>query len=180
MGGGCTPTIDIYEDYNSTAPNGGLYGPICFGGCLELCCEGKFIYKAKDGRQIGRMRKLTPQSCGDCCKEICTDSDKYKIEFYEGSTAEEKANTIALTLLADYMFFERDQGIITCVQEEGQMVLKFTCCLTWCCGCIFPCTGTIKPQNAQGGGGPVGAEGEWEPEDEWLRNYVRNVKMNRD
>ena len=99
----------------------------------------------------------------------------------ENSTAEEKANTIALTLLADYMFFERDQGMISCVQDSsGEMVCKFTCCLTWCCGCILPCTGTCKPPKGEGGGGPVRAEGEWEPEDEWLRNYMRNVKMNRD
>ena len=33
-----------------------------------------------------------------------------------------------------------------------------------------------------GGGGGVGgpaAPDEWEPEEEWLRNYMRNVKMHR-
>ena len=43
-------------------------------------------------------------------QEICTDADRFQIDFYEGSTGEEKANTIGLALLADYMYFEHDNG----------------------------------------------------------------------
>ena len=47
-------------------------------------------------------------------------------------------------------------------------------------GCICPCSGTIVLDGSGGGGvgGPASPD-EWEPEEEWLRNYMRNVKMHR-
>jgi len=114
LGGGCKPQIDVFEDHDSARPNRRVNGPCCFGGCSELCCESKFVYKTLDGRDVGRVRKLVPSSCKDACLEMFTDSDKYSMEFYQGSTNEEKANTIGLALLLDYMFFERDNGMISC------------------------------------------------------------------
>ena len=47
-------------------------------------------------------------------------------------------------------------------------------------GCICPCSGTIVLDGGGGGGvGGPAAPDEWEPEEEWLRNYMRNVKMHR-
>ena len=127
------------------------------------------------------MSPQVPDSCSACCLELCTDSDKYKLEFYEGSTNEEKANTIGLALLMDYMFFERDLGIVTCAtNDQGKPVIKCTFCLMFIYGCICPCSGTIvlDGSGASGVGGPASPD-EWEPEEEWLRNYMRNVKMHR-
>ena len=47
--------------------------------------------------------------------------------------------------------------------------------------CICPCNATIVLDGGGGGGGVGGpaAPDEWEPEEEWLRNYMRNVKMHR-
>lgn len=151
----CTPNISVFEDFESTEPNGKMTGPCCFGGCLELCKSDSFKYSTNDDREIGTAKKLTPNSCGQCCAEICTDSDKYRIEFKEGSSAEEKANTIGLALLADYMFFERDLGIITIVFEDGSPVLKCTCCLMSILGQICPCTCSCKlgKNGGDGGGG---------------------------
>jgi len=158
-GGGCYPTIDIFEDYNSTSPNGRMKGPMCFGGCSELCCESDFSYKTNDGRAVGRARKLVPNTCGQVCQELCTDSDRYMISFAEGSSGEEKANTIGLALLADYMYFERDQGMITCTFEGGKPALKCTCCLMSCCGEVIPCTCICKADGSSGGGSSVGPGG---------------------
>ena len=36
-----------------------------------------------------------PTSCGQCLQELCTDSDRFKIDFYAGSTAEEKAKAVS-------------------------------------------------------------------------------------
>ena len=82
----------------------------------------------------------------------------------------------------DYMFFERDLGIVTCqTNDQGKPVIKFTFCLMFIYGCICPCSGTIVLDGSGGGGGVGGpaSPDEWEPEEEWLRNYMRNVKMHR-
>ena len=43
------------------------------------------------------------------------------------------------------------------------------------------CNATIVLDGGGGGGGVGGpaSPDEWEPEEEWLRNYMRNVKMHR-
>lgn len=155
---------------------------------------------------MGRVRKLVPSSCKDACLEIFTDSDKYSMEFYQGSTNEEKANTIGLALLLDYMFFERDNGMISCWQDDdrndwaedqgetGEVTaadfhIECTLCLMSLYGCICPCSCgvTLSPSSDSdggGGGGDFGSPaapdgGEWEPKEEWLRNYMRNVKIHR-
>ena len=182
LGGGCAPQIDVYEDHDSARPNGRVTGPCCFGGCSEFCCESKFMYKTLDGRDVSRIRKLVPTNCCDCLKELCTDADNYKLEFYEGSTNEEKANTIGLALLTDYMFFERDLGVCTCGQtNDGNPYIMFTLCLTFIYGCICPCNATVvfpvkEALRAAAGGGPDAPDAA-EPEDPWLRNYLRNRKM---
>ena len=182
LGGGCAPQIDVYEDHDSARPNGRVTGPCCFGGCSEFCCESKFMYRTLDGRDVSRVRKLVPTNCCDCLKELCTDADNYKLEFYEGSTNEEKANTIGLALLTDYMFFERDLGVCTCGQtNDGNPYIMFTLCLTFIYGCICPCNATVvfpvkEALRAAAGGGPDAPDAA-EPEDPWLRNYLRNRKM---
>ena len=128
------------------------------------------------------MSPQVPDSCSACCLELCTDSDKYKLEFYEGSTNEEKANTLGLALLADYMFFERDLGMCTLgLTEDGNPYVMCTLCLTYIYGCICPCCVTVvlpvkEALKAAAGGGPDAPDAA-EPEDPWLRNYLRNRKM---
>ena len=140
------------------------------------------MYKTLDGRDVSRIRKLVPTNCCDCLKELCTDADNYKLEFYEGSTNEEKANTLGLALLLDYMFFERDLGVFTfkCPEEGKPAYIKFTLCLTFIYGCVCPCNASIPladPRDALAAAGRPSAPDAAEPEDPWLRNYLRNRKM---
>ena len=87
-----------------------------------------------------------------------------------------------LALLADYMFFERDLGMCTLgLTEDGNPYVMCTLCLTYIYGCICPCCVTVvlpvkEALKAAGGGGPDAPDAA-EPEDPWLRNYLRNRKM---
>ena len=57
---------------------------------------------------------------------------------------------------------------------------RYTFCLMFIYGCICPCSGAIVLDGSGGGGvGDPASPDEWEPEEEWLRNYMRNVKMHR-
>ena len=51
-------------------------------------------------------------------------------------------------VLTDYMFFEQDNGMVTC---EGKR-LKITLFEYYCLGCVCPCN-IILEQNEGGGGG---------------------------
>jgi len=104
------------------------------------------------------------------------------------------------------MFFERDNGMISCWQDDdrndwaedqgetGEVTaadfhIECTLCLMSLYGCICPCSCgvTLSPSSDSdggGGGGDFGSPaapdgGEWEPKEEWLRNYMRNVKIHR-
>ena len=55
---------------------------------------------------------------------------------------------IASLLLVDYMFFEQDNGMLSC--NSG--TVKITLCETYCCGSLCPWNITI-PGSSQGGDG---------------------------
>lgn len=82
---------------------------------------------------------------------MCTDSDRYSIEFRDPSlTPQQKAALLASTLLTDMMFFELDNGMC---QFQGN-ALKFTFFLCYCWGCMVPCSCTLQGgQGGDGGGG---------------------------
>ena len=71
-----TPQLNVFAEFDSEEPYASITGPCCFGGCSELCCESVFEYKKGD-TPIATMSKLAPKSCVECCKEICTDVDKF-------------------------------------------------------------------------------------------------------
>lgn len=144
-----TPKLDVYAEVDSESPYATITGPCCFGGCSELCCSSDFAY-SKGETPIASMKKRAPGSCGECCAEACTDADTFNLTFEDGIEAEEKANSLAAVFLADYMFFEQDNGICRCTGEG----LKFTFFQCYFFGCLIPCTGTLK-KNKGGGGAPA-------------------------
>lgn len=143
-----TPQLNVFADVDSEEPYATITGPCCFGGCSELCCESVFEYKKGD-TPIATMSKLTPKSCCECCKEMCTDVDKFAVEFEDGIEAEEKANSMAAVFLSDYMFFEKDHGMCTC--KNGAVII--TCFQCYCFGCLVPCNLEFKGNSGGGGGG---------------------------
>lgn len=151
-GGGCTPTLIVDEKEDGSA-SGFIEGPMCFGGWSECCCESDFKYSTTRGKSgdIAVIKHLKPKDCGGACREACTDSDNFGVEFMEGITAEQKADALAGALLVDYMFFEIDQGLCHC--EDGKII--FTCFLCYCYGCLCPCNITCAGKDQAGGAPPA-------------------------
>jgi len=135
-GGGFTPTLNVFPKGQEEADfSHQITGPTCFGGCSELCCKSSFEYKSADGQDVGKIVHMTPGDIGEVCEAICTDVDKFELQFTQAATPQDKATALASSLLVDYMFFEMDNGMVKC--KDGG--LEFTCCFMYCCGALCPC-----------------------------------------
>ncbi|GMI17895.1 hypothetical protein TrLO_g1388 [Triparma laevis f. longispina] len=118
-----------------------INGPMCFGGCVELCCESNWIISDKKSKsEDGRIIKQKPASMKDALREMATDADLYRLDFTVGMGNAAKAALITSTLLLDYMFFERDMGVCKPTVGEGGLGCSTTLFNCYCCGCICPCT----------------------------------------
>ena len=164
---GCTPTLDIFQwtggnmtgqgDFQTSkgnladVPSGSIVGPMCFGGCSELCIPSAFHYTSTDGGEAADIIHLIPRNCGELCKAVCTDSDNYSIDLSGAKTPELKANAVLASLVLDTMFFEIDQGM--CHYDPNAHACVITCCLCFCYGCLIPCECYI-PCPKEGGGPP--------------------------
>lgn len=147
-GGGFTPTLFVTGSDQNVAGDGVITGPCCLGGCLELCLDTNFKYHREEkGEQIGTIIHLRPPCCTSAClTELCTDSDKFGMDMINSFKPENKAKALAALLLIDYMFFERDNGIIACRPAGGGQsgcTLQITLFLCYCYGCLIPCNLSI-------------------------------------
>lgn len=133
------PVID-FKRKHSQSPDFTVTGPFIFGGCSELCCSSRFTASSGKGQNIGSMKKLAPSGCVECCTEMCTDSDRYKIEYMDYTTGPDRAALIAAAFLADYMFFEQDNGMISC-KDNAVSCTFFQC---YCFGGISNCSLTVR------------------------------------
>lgn len=144
----CTPTLDLFDGVKPDHPNAKssstIHGPCFFGGCSEMCTESEFRVSRPPGRRLGDVaviKKLRPRNFSEVCQELCTDSDRYYIEFRDPSlTPQQKATLLGGLMLTDYMFFEQDNGMVSCRHKE----LTITCCLYYCGGCICPCKCVLR------------------------------------
>ncbi|GMI36596.1 hypothetical protein TeGR_g5674, partial [Tetraparma gracilis] len=126
-----------------------MSGPMCFGGCIELCCDSEFnVVDMKSGSAAGRITKLKPENMTDAAKEMLTDADRYRIDFGEGMSNETKAGVLTSSLLIDYMFFEQDLGVCKPKLGGGCSTTLFNC---YCCGCICPCSCSTGDKKDEGG-----------------------------
>jgi len=154
-GGVFTPTIHIMDGNTlGTAPYAKMEGPCIFGGCSELCCDFQFpISKIESEKKTGDLVSVTkqkPKSFKDAAKEVVGDSDMFSMEFKDPSlTVNQKATLLSTLFLIDYMFFEFDNGMLSC--ENGGIVC--TLCLCYCCGCLTACNLKCGGNDNNGGGG---------------------------
>ena len=86
---------------------------------------------------------------------MATDSDRYTIEFNQGVALAPQQKALMLTSLlqVDYMFFEKDNGMVKCENRK----LKITLFECYFMGCTCPCNLELD-QNSAGGGAPPRAE----------------------
>ena len=145
--GGFTPVIQVMDrDATSDHHFASVKGPMCFGGCSELCCSVPFTVKKvnKDGSisvnvgDVATITKMKPKSFADAMRELLTDSDLYELEIHDLSlSAQQRASLVGTLLLCDYMFFERD--IDACSYNVFTKELKISLCNCFCLGKIIPC-----------------------------------------
>jgi len=160
-GGGCTPTVELFQtppgtvDTKELEPAAVVEGPTCFGGLKDWCCDTTFTVSDKKGGEgnFAKITKLKPTDCSSCCRAMCTTADVYDVEFTPGTMApEQKALVVGELVHLDYMFFEKDRFPITCEKKGDTNYLHILCCLCYCYGCLCPCNVSI-PCKAEGGGG---------------------------
>ena len=141
---GCsfTPSLKIFDGAPTSQENpwSMMHGPFIFGGCSEACFDSDFQVSRPQSKKwlgdVAVIRKLKPRTFGDMCAECCTDSDRYTIEFKDKSlTPQQKATLLGTMMLTDFMFFELDNGMVTC--RDNRLII--TCFLCYCSGCLCPC-----------------------------------------
>jgi hypothetical protein len=142
------PILWVQKDLESE-PVGQIRGPFIFGGCSELCMTATWDMDTKDGQRLAEIVHMTPKSCEDVVKEICTDVDKFRINYNSAAGQMDRTTALAGSLLVDYMFFEMDNGMISC---KGGNKIDITCCFCNCCGMQVPCKCTLQKDDKGSGG----------------------------
>lgn len=150
LGGGCTPTVDVdVGDPNlgmkNVASQYKITGPMCFGGCSELCCDSLFTTRARaingPHGQVAIITKKRPRNLKGAVREFFSDADLYTLEFTDPTIgAEEKATILSSLLLLDYMFFEKNNDMIEC--RDNALHINLANC--FCFGCVCPCKIVLK------------------------------------
>jgi hypothetical protein len=148
---GLWPKLYVHKGQEDK-PVGTIQGPHCFGGCSELCMKATWNMttatpEKPDGQQLAEIVHLTPKDCGEVCQEICTDTDKFRITYDDKAGQMDRTTALASSILVDYMFFEMDNGMISC---KGGKSLEITCCFLNCFGMQCPCKLQLQ---GKGGGG---------------------------
>jgi len=161
-GGGIFPKLMEYpkgdDSGGSSSSPHYFQGPCIFGGCSELVMPATYRYKTQDKTEVAALVHMTPKTCYDVFLEICTDVDKFEIKYEPTATMADRATVLAGAFLVDYMFFEMDNGMISCSGGFPPKTIEFTCCFMFCCGILKPC----KIKFSLGEDGSVEAEADTE------------------
>lgn len=138
----CSVKMDVYAP-GAAEPAMTVAAPFAFGGCKSLFCDDHFPITDSKGVAVGHLKKKSPESCGDCVKEICTDADDYQVDFGgttngQATNGTQKLAMLTAALQADFMLFEQDKGPCFC---EDPFACDVACTLFNCyvCGLFRPC-----------------------------------------
>jgi len=124
LGGGCTPTVNVFEvepgqelKEEGKTPSFVVTGPTCFGGLYDWCCDTKFHVSGPDATPWAEITKKKPRDCTECCRAACSTADVYDLDFVGPEVSgKHKAMILGEMVHLDYMFFERDNFPIICEQ----------------------------------------------------------------
>mmetsp|Transcript_79153 Transcript_79153/g.109968 ORF Transcript_79153/g.109968 Transcript_79153/m.109968 type:complete len:375 (-) Transcript_79153:51-1175(-) len=146
----CVPHLDMFESTAGTETQyAKLTGPMCFGGCLDICCNTPFYINSgvTDGKigDVGMIEKQAPKGCLDMCCQVAGDVDNYQVVLGQPNmTPIQKANVLGTAIHVDYWFFQRDVRPIHIISNgDGSGVIYITLCNMYCKGCLIPCCITI-------------------------------------
>jgi len=153
LGGHCHPTLHLREGTND-APWAKLEGPMCFGGCSELCCDFSFPVSRFDSDShagdIAELTKRAPRGIAAAAKEMFSDADVFTVSFKDKNlTPEQKALILGNQLLVDYMFFERGEQDKCGSLDDGSGFF-INCCNCYFYGIVCPCKINIKTGSGSG------------------------------
>ena len=118
-GGYNTPSVNIFsrttagDQESGFVPLAKVEGPMCFGGCSELCVDSTFKVSsltseeldAKIGKaDLAKITKKRPKGPCACGKELFTDSDTFTVQYVQGVglTPQQKAAMMGSMILTDY------------------------------------------------------------------------------
>jgi hypothetical protein len=159
-GGGCTPTVEVFQ---MAAPGNVttegqpvacvVEGPTCFGGLYDWCCDTTFTVSKTNGGagDLAKITKLKPHDCDTCCRAMCSTADIYNVEFAGGEMQPtQKALVLGELVHLDYMFFEKDRFPITCEKRGDTYWIDILLCLCYCYGCLIPCACSIPIPEKKG------------------------------
>lgn len=144
MGGCLTPTVNIMARANNvedSQPWAVVEGPTFFGGCMDLCCTTKFTVSRTKGKSgdLATITKKAPNGCMETCVALCTPSDTYNLDFTEGHgmTPQQKGSIVAEMVHLDFLFFEAEQPLCHC--NDDNTVCYLMLCTCYCVGALCPC-----------------------------------------
>lgn len=159
-GGGCTPTIEIFQRkveggvlQGDTPPGAAktdaedrtmvVEGPMCFGGFKDLCCDTEYTISSDNGGSgdIARVTKKKPEGCSEWCRACCSTADTYDLNLSDRGhqmAPEQKAMMIGEMVHLDLMFFENDKFPIECERQGDTTWINILCCVAYCYGCLVP------------------------------------------
>ena len=149
LGGGCTPTVNIMERTGTlqglnpppATPFAVVEGPTCFGGCMDLCCQTKFMVSSQKGKaaDIAVISKKAPQGACGMCAALCTPADTYNLDFNVDAkiTPKQKAAIVGEIVHLDFLFFEAEQPL--CRYNEENKMCYILLCTCYCFGALCPC-----------------------------------------
>jgi hypothetical protein len=155
-GGGFSPTLEVSEG-GAAEPFAKVQGPMCFGGCSELCFDFSFpvsSFKGPDkAGDLAVITKKKPDGLAGGARELLTDSDVFTVEFTDPKlTPEQKALFLSSTLLNDYTYFEQGGGDKCGSEPNGSGGQQFyiNLCNCYCYGVLCPCKLVYDPSNDGG------------------------------
>ena len=145
LGGGITPTLNIYDKQGGTQL-GTLLGPCIIGTMFST----KFDLFDISGQHVATFEKKGVSDLEDFGREAISDADKFTVQWnkfngHKRVDTKLKSAMLGTALFLDYLFFEGDDGI---GYNHKTKTCDIICCHMYFCGCTIPCGAKLPINNS--------------------------------